>query len=121
MTKIGADVNGKPADPGSLERGISPPVVVQSIPEKVSTRSPVTITVFRALRTYTRSNTFRSVKVDLVKKTPLTKNVTSRGGNFTDTNTPIVDIRKPQFLIRNISNVLNIFNVLISYSLISFC
>ena len=38
MTKIGADVNGKPVDPGSAERGVVPPVVLQPVPEKVSTR-----------------------------------------------------------------------------------
>ena len=38
MTKIGTDVSGKPADPGSVERGVAPPVVLQPVPEKVSTR-----------------------------------------------------------------------------------
>ena len=36
MTKIGADVNVKPADPGSAERGVVPPVVLQPVPEKVN-------------------------------------------------------------------------------------
>ena len=39
MTKRGADVSGKPADPGSVERGVASPVVLQPVPEKVSTRN----------------------------------------------------------------------------------
>ena len=42
MTKIAADMNGKPADPGSVERGITPPVIMQTVPEKVSS-SHVTV------------------------------------------------------------------------------
>ena len=35
MTKIGVDVNGKPADLASVEKGVNPPVVVQEAPIKV--------------------------------------------------------------------------------------
>ena len=35
MTKIGADMNGKPADPCSVESGVTPPVIMQTVPEKV--------------------------------------------------------------------------------------
>ena len=49
MTKIGADVNGKPADPGSAERGVAPPVVLQPVPQKVNTRYLTPLLQIKAL------------------------------------------------------------------------